>query len=234
MSTAAFPYPQTATITLDHYEHMIERGAFTPPYNIRVELIGGKIVEKDTGEPAKFTLEHFEHMVAVGTFDPPYDIPVELLHGEMLMMSPIGEPHSQAIIALNEWSYDVLDRKRFMIRIQMPIRVPASQGEPEPDLAWVRRDASSNRPPLPESVSLLVEVADSSLAFDRTVKLTTYAQAGIPDYWIVNLIDEQIEVYRKPDQGNYRDRIIYRGDEDIRPLALLSASLTPSRIFRQI
>ncbi len=231
MSTVAFPYPQVATITLDHYEHMIERGAFTPPYNVRVELIQGKIVEKDTGEPAKFTLEHFEHMVAVGAFDPPYDIPVELIHGEMLMMSPIGEPHSRAIIALNEWSYDVLDRKRFMVRIQMPIRVPAIQGEPEPDLAWVRRDASGDRPPLAESVLLLVEVAESSLAFDRTVKLATYAQAGIPDYWIVNLLDEQIEVYRTPIQGVYQDRSIYRGDDVIQPLAIPTASLVPSRIF---
>lgn len=234
MSTAAFPYPQTATITLDHYEHMIERGAFTPPYNTRVELIQGKIVEKDTGEPAKFTLEHFEHMVAVGAFDPPYDIPVELLHGELVMMSPIGEPHSRAVIALSEWSYDVVDRKHFMIRSQMPIRIPTSQGEPEPDLAWVRRTAQNDIPPFPQDVMLLVEVADSSLAFDRTTKLATYAQASISDYWIVNLVDEQIEVYRKPDQGSYRDRTVYRGDEEIRPLTLHSASLAPSRIFSQI
>lgn len=231
MSTAAFPYPQIATITLDHYEHMIERGAFTPPYNIRVELIQGKIVEKDTGEPAKFSLEHFEHMVAVGAFDPPYDIPVELLHGEMVMMSPIGEPHSQAIIALNEWSYDVVDRKRFMIRVQMPIRIPTSQGEPEPDLAWVRRDLRSDKPPLPQDVMLLIEVADSSLAYDRGPKLTAYAQAGITEYWIVNLIDEQIEVYRTPSQNMYQDRSFYRGKDSIQPLALPTTSLVPSRIF---
>lgn len=234
MSTVAFPYPQIATITLDHYEHMIEQGAFTPPFDIRVELIGGKIVEKDTGEPAKLTLDHFEHMVSVGAFDPPYDIPVELIGGEMLMMSPIGEPHSRAVIALTEWSYEVVDTKKTMVRVQVPIRVPNLQGEPEPDLAWVRRDSQTQKPPLADTVLLLVEVAESSLTFDRTVKLSTYAEANIPEYWIVNLIDEQIEVYRSPSQGNYQARSIHRGNDSIQPIATPTASLMPLRIFGQV
>jgi hypothetical protein len=92
---------------------MVDCGAFTPPYNIPVELIDGKIVQKGTGAPAKFSLEHYEHMIRVGAFDPPFDIPVELLEGNIVMMSPVGEPHSQAIIALNEWSYEVVDRKQW-------------------------------------------------------------------------------------------------------------------------
>lgn len=231
MSTLALSPGKIATFSLDHYEHMVRCGAFTPPYNISVELIEGRIVEKGTGAPAKFSLEHYEHMIQVGAFDPPFDIPVELLEGEIVMMSPIGEPHSQAIIALNEWSYEVVDRKRFMIRVQMPIRIPVTQGEPEPDLVWVRRTSSRERPPEPDQVALLIEVAESSLAYDREVKLPNYSLAGINDYWIVNLIDGQIEVYRKPSGRIYQEQSIYQGDAEFRPLELPTATLRPSRLF---
>lgn len=231
MSTLTLSPGMVATFSLDHYEHMVERGAFAPPYNIAVELIQGRIVKKGTGAPAKFSLEHYEHMTRIGAFDPPFDIPVELMEGEIVMMSPIGEPHSQVVIALTEWSYEVLDRKRYVVRVQIPIRIPATQGEPEPDLVWVRRTRSREKPPEPDQVALLMEVAESSLAYDREVKLPTYALARIPEYWIVNLIDEQIEVYRNPSGRAYQDESVHRGDAEIHPLALPSATLQPSRLF---
>jgi Uma2 family endonuclease len=211
---------------------MVQRGAFAPPYNISVELIRGKIVEKGTGLPAKFSLEHYEHMVRVGAFDPPFNIPAELIQGEILMMSPIGEPHSLALVALTDCSYEVLNQKQFMIRVQMPIRIPVIQSEPEPDIVWVRREGPSQKPPEPDRVALLIEVAESSLDYDRTVKLTNYALAGIPDYWIVNLIEEQIEVFRKPTGRAYQDASIHRDDAEIHPLTLPTATLQPSRLFR--
>jgi Uma2 family endonuclease len=222
---------EIATFSLDHYEHLVNCGAFAPPYSIAVELMRGMIVEKGTGRPARFTLDHYEYMVAVGAFDPPFDIPVELLEGEIVMMSPIGESHSQAIIALSEWSYEVVDRKRFVIRVQMSIRIPATQAEPEPDFVWARRQGPRDKPPEPDRVALLVEVAESSLEYDRTVKLSNYALAGISDYWIVNLIDEQIEIYRKPAGNTYQEQSVYRGDAAIHPLAFPAATLQPSRIF---
>jgi Uma2 family endonuclease len=231
MSTLTLSPGKTATFSLDHYEHMVERGVFAPPFDISVELIRGKIVEKGTGLPARFSLEHYEHMIRVGAFDPPFDIPVELLEQNIVMMSPIGEPHSQVIIALNEWSYEVVDRERFVIRVQMPIRIPATQAEPEPDLVWVRREGPRDKPPEPERVALLVEVAESSLDYDRIVKLPNYALAGIPDYWIVNLIDEQIEVYRNPSGSTYKEQSIYQGDAEIHPFAMPSVTLQPSRLF---
>jgi Uma2 family endonuclease len=231
MSTLTLLPANIATLSLDHYEHMVRRGAFAPPYSARVELIHGTLVEKGTGAPATFTVEHYEHMIQIGAFDPPFDIPVELIQGEIVMMSPIGEPHSQAIITLNEWSHEVVDRKQFVIRVQMPIRIPATQSEPEPDLVWVRRMPSREKPPEPEQVALLIEVAETSLAYDRTVKLSNYALAGIHDFWIVNLIDEQIEVYRNPSGGTYEEQSVYRGDAAIHPLVLPTATLRPSRLL---
>ncbi len=147
MSTLTLHSAKTARFSLDHYERMVELGAFAPPYNIHVELIRGIIVEKGIGRPAKFSLEHYEHMIRVGSFDPPFNIPAELIEGEILMMSPIGEPHSLAVVALTEWSYEVVDQKQFMVCVQMPIRIPVLQSEPEQDVVWRgAKDRAKNRP----------------------------------------------------------------------------------------
>jgi Uma2 family endonuclease len=180
---------------------------------------------------ANFSLEHYEHMVDVGVFAGEFSKRVELLRGEICQMNPIGFNHSQIVTLLTDWSYDVVPRDRMVIRVQNPIRIPLNASEPEPDLVWVRKQASPDNHPDPEGVLLLVEVADASLATDRAEKLSIYAEAGVADYWIVNRIDEQIEVYRRPRGSRYEEASIHRGDAEIRPLALPAAALQPSRIF---
>jgi Uma2 family endonuclease len=118
-----------------------------------------------------------------------------------------------------------------MIRVQMPIRIPAIQSEPEPDIVWVRREGPSEKPPEPDRVALLIEVAESSLDYDRTVKLPNYALAGIPEYWIVNLIDEGLEVHRKPSGRDYQDKATYSGDAQLSPLVQPAATIQPSHLF---
>jgi Uma2 family endonuclease len=231
MSTETLPHTTAAAFALDHYEHMVDCGAFTPPYDLSVELIQGMIVEKGTGRPAGFSLEHYEHMVAVGAFDPPFDIPVELIKGEILMMSPIGPLHRHFLQLLTDWSYEVAPSDRVAIHVQSPIRIPATRSEPEPDLVWTPRRDYSQRHPNPEEILLLIEVAESSLVYDRNVKLPNYALAGITDYWIVNLIDEQIEVFRKPSGRTYQEETVCRGHAEIHPLALPTATLLVSRLF---
>jgi Uma2 family endonuclease len=111
------------------------------------------------------------------------------------------------------------------------VRIPVSDSEPEPDLFWAVQGDYFKRHPEPHEVLLLIEVAESSLPIDRGVKLGVYAEAGIADYWIVNLIDQQIEVYRKPVGREYQDKAIFRGDASVSPLALPEATLQPSRLF---
>ena len=229
--TADLPMSTIAHFTLAHYEHMVEVGAFSDPSVGRLELLRGKLMDKVCAKPARFTLEQYESMVRAGAFDPPFDIRAELIEGEIVMMSPIGEPHSLTLIALTEWSYEVVDKKNFMVRVQAPIRIPATQSEPEPDLVWMRRGLRSQKPPEPDRIVLVVEVADTSLEYDRTVKLAVYSQAGIPEYWIVNLVDRQIEVYRQPSGKSYELSTIHRDQEAVSPLALPLASLQPSQLF---
>jgi Uma2 family endonuclease len=180
---------------------------------------------------ANFTLDHYEHMVEVGAFSGEFEKRVELLRGEIVSMSPIGPPHHQCVILLTEWSYEVVPRERMVISVQGPVRIPDSESEPQPDLVWaVRRDYSKLHAE-PHEVLLLVEVADTSLEIDRGEKLEIYAKSGIQEYWIVNLIDEQIEVHRKPSGRTYQELVVYGVDAEIRPLALAAAVLKPSQLF---
>ena len=180
---------------------------------------------------AHFSLDHYEHMVEVGAFSGEFEKRLELLRGEIVMMSPIGPPHHNCLMLLTDWSYEVLPREKIAVSVQGPIRVPPSDSEPQPDLVWaVRRDYSKLHAE-PHEILLLVEVADTSLETDRSEKLEIYAEAGIQEYWIVNLIEEQVEVYRNPAGRTYQERATYRGDAEIRPLAVPSAALQPSRLF---
>jgi Uma2 family endonuclease len=180
---------------------------------------------------AHFSLDHFEHMVEVGAFSGPYQKRLELIRGEIIEMTPIGTGHSNCVTLLTDWSYEVAPRERIMIRSQNPVRLPINDTEPQPDVVWVTRKDYSKIHPGPKDILLIIEVADSSLEFDRGEKLGIYAEAGILDYWIVNLIDEQIEVYRNPVGRKYQDSSDYRGDAEISPVSDLKAIFQPSHLF---
>lgn len=125
----------------------------------------------------------------------------------------------------------VAPQDQFEVFTQGSIRIPINDSEPESDLTWVVQGDYSQRHPEPHEVALLVEVAESSLETDRGSKLGIYAEAGIVDYWIVNLIDHQIEVHRNPVGRDYLQKQVYRGDTPISPLVLPTATLQASRLF---
>lgn len=147
----------------------------------------------------RFTIDECEQMIATGILTE--DDRVELVDGEIIETSPIGDDHVFALNALTELLFDRL-AGRAIISVQNPIRL-SGQSRPQPDIALWRR-GNRRTVPGPEDVLLLIEVAGSSLMFDRDVKLPLYAHAGIREVWIVNLIDEQVELYRDPTLGEYR------------------------------
>ena len=180
---------------------------------------------------AHFSLAHYEHMVEVGSFSGPFHKRVELIRGEIIEMTPIGSQHAEFVNRLNEWSQQATSGHPIRIRIQDPIRIPILNSEPEPDIAWVAQKDYSDRHPQPNEIWLLIEVADSSLEIDRLEKLSVYAEAGIAEYWIVNLLDRQIEVHCDPSGKEYRSSTIHRGQEVVSPLVVASARLLPSQLF---
>jgi len=144
----------------------------------------------------------------------------------------ISAKHAWAVDRLNAWSFRNTDPADAIVRIQSPTRIPKLESEPEPDVLWlVNKDYSSSHPE-PEDVLLLIEVAESSLAYDTGEKARLYAEAGIADYWVIDLAEDCVEVFRDPQPTGYRSRQTYRGDEEVRPLAFPDVSLQPSALFR--
>jgi len=177
------------------------------------------------------TLAMYDRMIAAGVFDPAEDHPLELIGGDLHMMSPIGDRHADAVDWLARWSQLVVDSEAILVRIQNPLGMPGSESAPQPDIAWVTFRRYADRRPRPEEVSLIIEVADTSLEFDTTVKAGLYAAAGIADYWVVDLVSRAVIVFRDPRAGRYETRLTHRGDIAVRPLARPEAALTPAELF---
>jgi Uma2 family endonuclease len=180
---------------------------------------------------AKLTVDQYDRMIAAGIFDDQQR--VELIHGELRDMTPIGPEHEIAVDKLNEWSIETLPKKKVWVRVQNSVGIAELDSAPEPDIAWVaRRDYRTGRP-TSSDVLLIIEVSASSLAFDRGEKSELYAAAGIQEYWIANLTDQCLEVYREPSQGKYQSVITYRGATNISPLAFPTILLSVKQIFER-
>lgn len=177
------------------------------------------------------TLAMYDRMLDAGVFDPPELHPLELIGGELHMMSPIGDRHADAVAFLTRWSSAHADTSRMLVWVQNPLTIPVSESAPQPDIAWVTLRRYADRRPLPDEVSLLIEVADTSLEFDTTVKAGLYAAAGIADYWVVDLVSRAVIVFREPRSGGYESRSTHRGDQLVRPLARTEAALSPAELF---
>lgn len=158
-----------------------------------------------------FTVSDYHKMAETGILEP--DARVELLCGEIINMSPINSDHASLVDQITALLYQVPDLNA-IIRIQNPLTID-EYSEPEPDIVVVKKDIDKyrNAHPKPSDVLILIEVADSSLELDRTNKKALYATSGIPEYWIVNLKDSQIEVFTKPKDGYFEEEFVFRSDE---------------------
>ncbi|HMS83221.1 MAG TPA: Uma2 family endonuclease [Nitrospira sp.] len=141
-----------------------------------------------------WTRREFDRMAEVGIFGP--DDHVQLIEGDIVTMTPQNSPHASAIGKTQR----VLERlfgTSVWVRVQMPLVVDPDS-EPEPDLAVVPGAPEDYRDAHPSSALLVIEVSDTTLSLDRHRKRAIYARAGIREYWIVNLADRCVEVYRDP------------------------------------
>lgn len=147
---------------------------------------------------APLTLKHwrrveYERLVDLGAFE---GEPLELIGGQLIVAEPKGSPHAAAVGMASDALRAALP-PGWIVRIQDPLALD-DESAPEPDLAVVRGSHADYRHAHPAQAALVVEVAESSLPFDRVQKGSLYARAGIADYWIVNLVDRVVEVYRDP------------------------------------
>ena len=155
---------------------------------------------------------------------------LELLGGELVVREPHGDPHTLAVELVNEALVAAFGPE-WRVRVQLPVALD-EESEPEPDVSVAAGRARDRREPKPSRLALVVEIADSSLALDREHKGSLYARAGVPDYWIVNLVHRVLEVYREPAASatapfGWAYRAVRRLDaeESIAPLAAPTASI---------
>lgn len=158
------------------------------------------------------SVDEYERMGEAGIFGE--DARLELLEGEIYELSPIGSPHAACVTILHRLLTLKYSDKMIVIS-QNPIRLN-DFSEPQPDIALLRwrDDFYKQEHPTPDDILLIIEVADSTVETDRSYKMPLYAKAGIAEMWLVNLPEEQIELFATPANGEYQTNITFkRGDE---------------------
>jgi len=176
----------------------------------------------------RWTRIEYEKLIELGIFQP--GEPIELLGGELIVSEPQGALHYTAILKTAR-ALEVAFGAGWMVRTQGPIGLD-DDSEPEPDVAVVRGSLEDYRAAHPSRPALTVEVSESSLHSDRERKGSAYARAGLADYWIINLIDRVLEVYREPAADpsspfgwRYARRAVFRPPAEVRPLGLPTAAI---------
>lgn len=184
-----------------------------------------KILEK----PRLFTYEEAVKMTEAGILTE--DDRVELIDGVLIEMSPIGDRHNAYVDRLNRTLVLSLGELA-IVRTQGDVRLTAWNA-PMPDIVVLRPrdDFYQYGGAGPEEVLLIIEVADSSLAYDLRRKATLYAEHAIPDYWVMSAPGEVIVVHRDPRPDGYRQIFEVRGDDHLSPLAFPDLVLTPNQLF---
>jgi Uma2 family endonuclease len=181
---------------------------------------------------ARLSLAEYDRMIEHGVFDEHKRRRLEFIRGEIREMTPMGPEHEELVTLLDDWSHDNLSSKQARVRVQSSIGLPQLESAPEPDLAWVTSRSYRTGRPTAADVLLVIEVAESSLEYDRGEKAQLYAGAGISDHWIVNVREQTIEVHRDPQAGRYRSIETHSGQSEIRPLAVPTLAFRPSTLWR--
>jgi Uma2 family endonuclease len=175
-----------------------------------------------------WTRVEYDRLIALGIIQE--DERLELLAGELVLRDRQSPGHAFAIQSLSEALQDAIGSGSH-VRVLSPIALD-SESEPEPDLSVVPGAIRDYRDDHPSQPTLLVEVADTSLVFDREHKGSLYARARLPEYWVVNLVDSVLEVYREPAPEAaapfgwaYSVALTLGSREHVRPLAAPSARI---------
>ena len=168
--------------------------------------------------PRKFTVDEYYRMAEVGILRP--DERVELIDGEIILMAPIGHLHNSGVDRLTHY-FAQQNRGHYIVRSQGSVRLDEG-AEPEPDIVLLtfREDFYAHAQAGPADILLVIEVSDTTMAYDRGVKLILYAQANIPETWIMNLDENCIETFTEPGAEGYAQHTIYRRGDTISPSTL--------------
>jgi Uma2 family endonuclease len=179
--------------------------------------------------PTRFTVEQYFGLVEAGLLEE--DDRVELLEGVVVSMSPRTARHDAGVCLVHEALRTAVG-DRGVVRVQCTLVLPPHRA-PEPDVAVVPGTLRQYDTQHPTTALLVVEVADASVPQDRITKGRMYAAAGVPEYWILNLRDDQVEVHRAPDPtaGVYREVYTARAGDELTPALLPDAHIAVADVI---
>ncbi len=177
----------------------------------------------------RWTVEDYHRLVNAGVLA---DRQVELINGNLVEMAPEGAQHSNTTRSGADYLRDRLSGKAIISEAH-PITLSTS--EPEPDIAVVKlpRSQYKTRHPLPADIFFLIEVSNSTLAYDLTVKKELYANAGIPEYWVADIVARQIYVFRQLKVGAYTEEVIYKTGA-INPVAFPAIAINVDALLGEV
>ncbi len=178
---------------------------------------------------SKLTGLEFDAMVDRGAFDCIHGKKVELIRGELRFMNPAGPIHDDYIEYLNRWSVDSAHRSQVSIRVQCGFVCDDSR--PEPDILWLKPRRYGRTRPTAKDVLLLIEVSDSSLSSDLQEKADLYAEAGVQEYWVVDVPSSRIHVLSHSDGKSYRKIEIAVPPHTLSPICMSAAKLDLADLF---
>lgn len=179
-------------------------------------------------ERRRWTVDDYYRMAECGLIGE--DERVELIDGEVLRLSPQNVPHASVTAFLNN-ALVLRYGRTHIVRVQLPLQV-GEHSEPEPDFSLVTKEAILTAQRHPTTADLVVEVSDSSLEFDRLRKSRLYAEAGVPEYWVVNLRENVLEVYRQPDGSIYTEHSVLRPGDIVQPQVIPGEGLPVDEFLR--
>ena len=172
----------------------------------------------------RFTADEYQAMGRAGILR--HTDRVELIEGEILEMAPIGPLHAAAVDRAAD-ALTAIVRPHAVVRVQSPIRL-GDFSEPQPDVVLLRRrdDFYCAAHPQPPDILLVIEIAVSSLQYDRDVKASLYAAHGIVEYWLLDVEEGSLTCYRSPERGIYRSVVVRTRGESIAPSTLPDCTLS--------
>jgi len=196
---------------------------------MQATVIDAQIEQEREPQIRLWSIADYHQMIEAGILDE--DDRVELLEGKIVCMSPQRPFHAASVQRSSRLLFQLLS-DRAEIRVQLPV-ILGNDSEPEPDLAVVRFDADeySFRHPEVLDIYLLIEVADSTIAKDRNQKARIYAKNQVLEYWILDLQKRQVYVFRQPEEGVYREKLILNSDDSITMQAFPDVAIALNDMF---
>jgi Uma2 family endonuclease len=177
---------------------------------------------------ARLSVDQFHKMAETGIFSP--ESRLELIDGELIEMAPIGPRHMHLVNRLTHALVAAVGNTA-IVSVQNPVALD-DHTETYPDFALLRSQPDrEGRLPTKDDVLLVIEVADTSLQYDRTLKAARYAASGINEVWIVNVAERILEIYREPNNGAYRVKLQAGAEDIVAPVALPGIALPLAGIF---